>query len=204
MRTLAIDTSSEACSVALFEGVEVIGHGHDVLGRGHAERLVPMIAALPDRGQAQRIRVSLGPGSFTGVRIGLAAARALGIAWQAEVTGFGSLSLLAAMARKGATLTVTACIHGGHGEWFVQRFNEESQPRSDVQALSPEAASRLEPSDVFVGNRAEDLARLLADRPDHIVSALPDARHVMALRDGHFTDHLTPIYVRAPDARLPQ
>ena len=204
MRTLAIDTSSEACSVALFEGVDMIGHGHDVIGRGHAERLVPMIAALPDRGQAQRIRVSLGPGSFTGVRIGLATARALGIAWQAEVTGFGSLALLAAIARRGAALTVTACIHGGHGEWFVQRFNEEGQPRSGVQALSPDAASRLEPSAVFVGNRAEDLAKLTADLPEWVVSALPDARHVMALPDGSFTHHLTPIYVRAPDPRLPQ
>ena len=83
MRSLAIETATEACSVALFDGDKVVDGRHEVLGRGHAERLVPMIAELPDKGRAQRILVSLGPGSFTGVRIGLAVARALGIAWGA-------------------------------------------------------------------------------------------------------------------------
>ncbi len=59
-----------------------------------------MIAELPDKGRAERIVVSLGPGSFTGVRIGLAAARALGLAWQAEVLGYPTPALVAAMARE--------------------------------------------------------------------------------------------------------
>ena len=76
MRILAIETATEACSVALFEEGALVDARHEVLGRGHAERLVPMIAELPDRGRAEEIRVSLGPGSFTGVRIGVAVARA--------------------------------------------------------------------------------------------------------------------------------
>ena len=65
MRLLAIDTATEACSAALFENGRLVAGTREVIGRGHAERLVPMIAELPGRGQAERIAVSLGPGSFT-------------------------------------------------------------------------------------------------------------------------------------------
>src|SRR5687767_12240445 len=94
-RTLAIDCASEACSVALLEGPEVLAADHRILGRGHAEQLIPMIARLPGAGRADRILVSRGPGSFTGVRIGIAAARALGIAWRAPVLGYAGFALLA-------------------------------------------------------------------------------------------------------------
>ena len=67
-----IDCATPACSVALFEDEELISGTFEVLGRGHAERLVPMIADLPEKGRADTILVSLGPGSFTGVRIGIA------------------------------------------------------------------------------------------------------------------------------------
>jgi tRNA threonylcarbamoyl adenosine modification protein YeaZ len=137
MRMLAIETASEACSVALFEGEALLAHDHRVIGRGHAEALVPMIAALPDKGRADRILVSLGPGSFTGVRIGLATARALGFAWGAKVLGYPTLALIAAQARAehpGAPVTV--CVNGGHGEWFVQDFGADSLPAAAPLALA--------------------------------------------------------------------
>ena len=132
-RILAIETASEACSVALFEGAEIIAHDHRELGRGHAERLIPMIAALPDKGRADRILVSLGPGSFTGVRIGIAAARALGVAWGAEVLGYPTLALVAVRAWQPDPRPVTVCMNGGHGEWFVQNFLNH-QPQDAHQA----------------------------------------------------------------------
>ncbi len=80
-----------------------------MLGRGHAERLVPMIAALPDKGRAERVVVSRGPGSFTGVRIGLAAARALGWRGGPKLLGYPTLALVAAMAREQASRGRSRC-----------------------------------------------------------------------------------------------
>ena len=88
MLTLVIDTATKACSVALYDGEALLASHHEVIGRGHAERLLPLIADLPDKGRAGRIMVDVGPGSFTGIRVGVAAARALGFAWNAEVRGY--------------------------------------------------------------------------------------------------------------------
>jgi tRNA threonylcarbamoyladenosine biosynthesis protein TsaB len=200
MRTLVIDCATEACSVALFANEVLLGHWHSLIGRGHAEHLVPAIAALPDKGRAERILVSLGPGSFTGVRIGLAAARALGLAWGAQVLGYPTLALLAAMARgEAGAQPVTVCTTGGHGEWFVQHFAADGLPQGAVQSQTPEAARAAGAHQLVTGNKAADLASDSAAALD----LMPDARHVLLLPPALLSASLTPIYGRAPDARLP-
>ena len=180
----------------------MLSGAHEVLGRGHAERLVPMIAQLPDKGRADRILVSLGPGSFTGVRIGIATARALGFAWQAEVLGYPTLALVAAMARDaGDAGAVTVCMNGGHGEWFVQDFDSSGMPEADVASLSPDVAAARGFHAIVAGDRAEDL---VGDRPGaaHRAHAiLPDARRVALLPEALLTPDLAPIYGRGPDAK---
>ena len=203
MRILAIETASEACSVALFDdelGVgEPIAHDHRVLGRGHAEQLVPMLAALPEKGRADRILVSLGPGSFTGVRIGLATARALGVAWGAEVLGYPTLRLIYQRSQQARPGAATVCVNGGHGEWFVQSFDENGRSEGATQSLTPEAVREAGTHNVIVGNRAKECAALFAD--GRLALDLgPDARATGLLLDTHLTRDLRPIYGRAPDA----
>ena len=99
MRHLIIDTATQALSLALFEDGKLIGRRHDVIGRGHSEQLLPAIAALPDGGRADAISVGVGPGSFTGIRVGIAAARALAFGWGAKVDGFSSIALAAEIGR---------------------------------------------------------------------------------------------------------
>jgi tRNA threonylcarbamoyl adenosine modification protein YeaZ len=200
MRRLAIETASEACSVALFEGVTLLARDHRVLGRGHAEALVPMIGALPDKGRAARILVSLGPGSFTGVRIGLATARALGFAWGAEVLGYPTLALVAAQAiaqHPGKSLTV--CMNGGHGEWFVQDFGPDGLPETNALSQTPATARGDIHYSLAAGNRALEL---LADHGAGMVTLdiLPDASAVPLLNPALLTGDLAPIYGRGPDA----
>jgi tRNA threonylcarbamoyl adenosine modification protein YeaZ len=199
MRVLTIECATEACSVALFENAECIAHFHEVIGRGHAESLVPAIKELPNKGQADRILVSLGPGSFTGVRIGLAAARALGLAWNAVVLGYPTLALMAGQAPSGP---VTVCVNGGHGEWFLQNFDAQKYPEDDVRSLAPGVAVTACRHDAVIGNRAKELAALL-DRKVHAIEGLPDARNGLLVPTGLLSTRLTPNYGRAPDARLP-
>lgn len=78
---LALSTSSPALSIALVDGRKVLARHHQRIGRGHAEALVPAIAALLTGRRVEAIIVDIGPGSYTGIRIGIAAARALGVAW---------------------------------------------------------------------------------------------------------------------------
>lgn len=200
MRTLAIETASEACSIALFEGEALLAHEHRVIGRGHAEALVPMIAALPEKGRSGRILVSLGPGSFTGVRIGLATARALGFAWGAEVLGYPTLALIAAQAQvqhPGKPLTV--CVNGGHGEWFVQDFAADGLPETRALSQTPEAARGDIHYSFAAGNRARELLEF--DGAGMVtLDILPDAAAVPLLNPALLTGDLTPSYGRGADA----
>jgi tRNA threonylcarbamoyl adenosine modification protein YeaZ len=201
MRTLAIETASEACSIALFEGDGLIARDHRVMGRGHAEALVPMIGALPDKGRAQRIVVSLGPGSFTGVRIGLATARALGFAWGAEVLGYPTLALIAAQAHVvHPAKPLTVCVNGGHGEWFVQDFAADGLPETKVVSQTPATAQGDIHYSLAAGNRARELLEF--DGAGMVtLDILPDAAAVPQLNPALLTHDLAPIYGRGADAK---
>ena len=95
---LAIDTSTAACTVALFDGTGTcIARQDEVIGRGHSERLVPMIAEVVGSNRPTHILVGVGPGSFTGIRVGIAAAHGLAIGW----VGGTSCALAALLKSKG-------------------------------------------------------------------------------------------------------
>ena len=202
MLTLAIDCATENCSAALFDDTSLIAGECRLLGRGHAEHLVPMIATLPNRGKAERIVVSLGPGSFTGVRIGLAAARALALAWGAEVLGYPTLALVAAMAHADAgTQPVTVAMTGGHGEWFVQDFATDGTALAPLASLRPADAAAAGQHLLVAGNQAE---ALVAQRgTGTALPLLPDARQFALLDAEMLSTDIAPLYGRAPDAKLP-
>lgn len=199
MRTLVIETATAACSVALIEDGEVIARDHVVVGRGHAERLVPMIAALPNEGRADAILVDCGPGSFTGVRVGLAAARGLGIGWGVPVHGYSSLALIAAAALTGQPGdAIVAVLDGGHGEVFQQGFDDALI--ADGPAVSRKPADAVAALD---GRRVvgQGLARLrTVDDTLPACDRLPDAADAVLLPRAQATLPPAPLYGRAPDA----
>lgn len=201
MRILAIETATEACSIALFEGDELLDARHVIIGRGHVEQLVPMIAELPDKGRAAEIRVSLGPGSFTGTRIGLSVGRALAIVWESRVRGYPTLALVAACARAGRDAAVDAAMAGGHGEFYFQSFAAQGLPLSEHASIAPAEAAAQSSAPLVAGTRANELVALRGSGEALVL--LPDAKLVAALPEEVFTDRLAPLYGRPPDARLP-
>jgi tRNA threonylcarbamoyl adenosine modification protein YeaZ len=137
---LAIDTASGALSVALIDGTTVVAEHHAVIGRGHAETIVDVVAQIVGtRGAGiTGIVVGTGPGSFTGARIGIAAARAFGLGWGVPVAGVGSLALVAAgsFARDPAATIVVAVADAGSGHVYWQLFDRDGPLTAAASALA--------------------------------------------------------------------
>ena len=204
-RTLVIDCATPALSVALFDGADLLAATHRELGRGHAEALLPAIAALPDGGRADSILVDIGPGSFTGVRVGLAAARALAFAWQVPVAGFGCLDLVAAIARDrlAPAQPFIVTMVGGHGEIFWARptaldATDGGAPLTIHSTPIDELAASLDVA-LLVGSGAEIL--VAAGAPARAVTLLPDAREVLHLPVSRRSRSPAPEYGRGADAK---
>ena len=200
---LALDTSTAACTAALLErDGTIVASRDESIGRGHAERLVPLIEDMLDGHVPARILVGVGPGSFTGIRVGIAAAHGMAIGWSIPLSGMNSLALLAASAPPGEG-KVAAAVAGGHGELFVQTFDRRKLNASGpILNLSPQAAAIKVGAPLVVGSGAEAL--VAARRSGEAVPLLPSASRALALPELLRSLECRPIYVRAPDAKAPK
>jgi len=192
---LAFDTSSAACTAALFDEAGVcLAQRDEIIGRGHSERLVPMLDELLEGRRADTILVGVGPGSFTGIRVGIAAACGLAIGWGAELSGMSSLALLAA--QSGGEIGVA--VSGGHGELFVQQF-AGGEPTTVLFNLPAVEAAQAITATSVVGTGARQLveARGWGEARD----ASPSAADALKLAPSLRSLAAKPIYARAPDAR---
>ena len=214
---LAIDTAGAACSAALWRDGRVIAGRFEAMRRGHAERLVPMIEAVMAEGAAKYsdlefVAVTLGPGGFTGVRIGLATARGLALACGRPLVGMSSFRVLAAAAKADVPPdgSLAVVIDAKRRDLYVQSFAVDLQPQSDPLSILPEALADFLPPGplVLVGDGAAQASAGLdaADRP-YTISRAPgvvDAARLAELVAAREFDAAAgppePLYLRPPDA----
>lgn len=208
MIVLGLDTCLHACSVAVLDGESVLAHASEAMARGHQERLAPMARAVMAEAdlpfsRLQRIGATVGPGSFTGLRVGVAFAKGLGSALRLPAVGVGVLEALAAE----ASGLVAATVDARRDQVYLQVF-EDGQPLMAPDALTlGTAAARL--AELAMG-RALTLvgsgAPLLAEAAPGAEVLIPegcDARAVARLAAGKPAAPIRPLYLRAPDAKLP-
>jgi N6-L-threonylcarbamoyladenine synthase len=208
MIILALDTAGVDCAVAVYDSDSdsVLGEVTETIGRGHAERLMAILdEALAKAGlgldAVDRIAVNIGPGSFTGIRVGVAAARGLALSLGVPAIGITTLETMAADAlRKTPGQPVLAARDAKRDEIYLQTFDEHGAPTSEAVALSVADAKAL--AATFEGTITGSAVPLLkgepaSDQPDSFPISLI-ARLAVAKPAG---EKPKPLYLRGPDAR---
>jgi len=218
MRLLAIDTGSEACSVAIADGERLFARS-EIVGRGHAEILFALMEqALADAGfgvcALGRVAVAVGPGSFTGVRVGVAAARGLALALGQKAVGIGTLAVHAEEARAlvGAR-PVLAVLAAGRGELYGALYAADGSELSPPRAAAAETFAALVRERratgegaglVLAGSGADDVLAALGEGPPvahrHAVANVAALVRLACLAPPAVVSPL-PLYLRAPDAK---
>jgi tRNA threonylcarbamoyladenosine biosynthesis protein TsaB len=222
MNVLAFDSSGAACSAAIRDGEgRLLAHRFQSMARGHAELLMPMLRDVMAEaglafGELDLIAVTTGPGSFTGIRVGLAGARGLALASGLPLLGITAFEAIAAAVspaeRRGAALIVA--IDSRRGDLFIQSFAVDGTASSAPAALAPAALGDAVPAGALVlagdgAARARDaLAALgrvaLLARADGPPDAADIARLALARwHPGMLPPPPLPLYLRAPDATIP-
>jgi tRNA threonylcarbamoyladenosine biosynthesis protein TsaB len=221
MHILAFDTCFDGCSACVAElrggAVLVRGSTFERFETGHAERLIPMIGDVMREAQTSfeqidKIAVTTGPGTFTGTRIGIAAARALALAMGAKTVGVSSLAVMAEAARgEVGAGTLAVAVDARRGEVYVQLFGagRGADAVTLPQVLPLDVAAKIggDGPITFVGSGAAAVAEIaMRDSRDAIATLgdlVPDAvalAHLAAPLPGSDAP-LSPLYLRPPDAK---
>jgi tRNA threonylcarbamoyladenosine biosynthesis protein TsaB len=217
MLILAIDTALDACSAAVLDtdATGLSAEESEPMKRGHAEALMPLIARVISKAgiafaDLDRIAVTTGPGSFTGLRVGLSAARGIALAANRPVVGLTTLSAFAApVVSLNDERPVISAIDARHDQVYFQVVGGDGSPLIEPRVAPIEealGASRYG-APHLVGNAARILAeRWPAENPKPIqvdAQAAPDIAWVgwLGAAVSPDTAPARPYYLRAPDAK---
>ena len=204
MKVLVIDTALGACTAALFEcGREVAARSEPMI-KGHAERIagfVRDVMAGQDWSSLDRIGVTVGPGSFTGLRVGLAFAQGLAEALDRPVVG---ISTLEALARSVDTSgPIAAAIDARRGQVYFQPFTGDAADGPPEPLALAEAQARASGVTALIGTGAPLLAEAAPNAAQHVVEAPSPVALAELTEAADPSVPAAPLYLRAPDATPP-
>lgn len=208
MLVLALDTALQRCSAAIWRDGAVLTAEIEDREKGHAERIAPMVDALLRKAvirpkDLDRLGVIVGPGGFTGVRVGLAFARAMGLAAGAGVVGVASLEALAANVGDGAVAPV---IDARRGQVYAALYEDGESVLAPFVANPADAASKLAGASNGPLSLVGTGAPLLPSRETwRLANADPQIDPVIVARLAAAAPSPlampAPLYLRAPDAK---
>ena len=215
MKLLALDTASRLCAACVFdtETVAELGRAVRDIGKGHAEHLIETVnEAMETAGLAfselGAVGVSIGPGSFTGIRVGVSAARGFALALKVPAVGVSTLEAIAAETRDvvGA-VTVMGALEGGRGAIHAALFDAAGAPLRDpfVATLEDAVALALSSRAVLAGSAAERIAadpRLAGVRVASVAATADIAVYArLAASRAGSAEKPMPLYLREADAK---
>jgi tRNA threonylcarbamoyladenosine biosynthesis protein TsaB len=205
MRVLVIDTALDACTAAVFEDGVALSVRSEPMVRGHSERLGGFVrdavAGCGGFEPLDRIGVTVGPGSFTGLRVGLAFAQGLGAALDRPVVGLSTLAALAWSADGGVGRTC-AVIDARRGQVYVQIF-EDGLPVSEAEAMPVERAAAAVAGPARSGRWAGSGVLLVGGPAGVETTPSPAALATLTATFDPAVHPPRPLYLRAPDATPP-
>jgi tRNA threonylcarbamoyladenosine biosynthesis protein TsaB len=220
MKVLGIDTAIGACSAAVWDQTVKASH-QKVMSRGHVEELVPMVKrTLKKSGltfsQLDLIAVTIGPGSFTGLRTGLAAAKGLGLALNIPVHGVTTLEAVAFAAKRERLLKaknpIVVVFETNRDEIFWQQFDGNAIEQSEATAMSESFIVERLPTGAFClcGDAAGKILAALPQLEREQINQLttvqrPMAKDVAEIAAGRFEHPISaePFYIHPPAAKIP-
>jgi tRNA threonylcarbamoyladenosine biosynthesis protein TsaB len=210
MRILAIDTALGACAAGVLDTPDrILAEESVAMARGHAEALMPLVARVMDKAgvsfaEIDRIAVTVGPGSFTGLRVGIAAARGIALASGKPAVGVSTLAALAAP-HLGESRAVVAAIDARHGQVYLQVFGPGGRTLLAPRLLPiGDAIRAANGPGVVVGSAAGMLEWPQGTPPARLeIRGAPEIAWVARLGAAADTAHAPPkpLYLRRPDAR---
>jgi tRNA threonylcarbamoyladenosine biosynthesis protein TsaB len=222
MNILALETSMGGCSASVLRArgaSRLLFATEERMARGHAEALMPMVAEIMrhaglDFAELDLIAATLGPGSFTGVRIAISAARGFALVTSAKLWGTDSLTVMAKVALASGAIESSSspfavAIDARRSMLYLGLYDSEGKRLQGPLLIAPDDGVSLLPCDLrlAVGSGAADLAEAALARGRHLEAKLPDLQPnaaslaELALASGETSTTLRPLYLRPPDAK---